>query len=132
MNKKIKRLLTDFAGAGLIIIGLSIGWIPGPGGIPLIIAGLGLLAINNKWAENILKKFVEKGEDFSKILFPKSKKIQILHDIISVMLIFLGILSIFIRPHKIFIGLGMTLVFIGVSECLINRDRLQNIKKRLS
>lgn len=132
MNKKIKRLLTDFAGAGLIIIGLSIGWIPGPGGIPLIIAGLGLLAINNKWAENILKKFVEKGEDFSKILFPKSKKIQILHDIISVMLIFLGILSIFIRPHKIFIGLGMALVFIGVSECLINRDRLQNIKKRLS
>jgi len=132
MNKKIKRLLTDFAGAGLIIIGLSIGWINGHGGIKLIIDGIGLLAINNKWAENILKKFVEKGEDFSKILFPKSKKIQILHDIISVMLIFLGILSIFIRPHKIFIGLGMTLVFIGVSECLINRDRLQNIKKRLS
>ena len=34
-----------------IIAAIATGWLPGPGGIPLVIVGLSLLAINHEWAQ---------------------------------------------------------------------------------
>lgn len=60
-----KRIAIDIAGFGLILLGLLTGWLPGPGGIPLILAGLGLLALNYTWAENLLKDLKKR---FSKLV----------------------------------------------------------------
>lgn len=58
----MKRWLTDILGVLLIILGFLIGWLPGPGFIPLVLAGLGLLAINHAWAKRWLDKMKAKTE----------------------------------------------------------------------
>jgi hypothetical protein len=46
-----KIILIDTLGVICIIGAILLGWLPGPGGIPLLLAGLGLLAINHPWAQ---------------------------------------------------------------------------------
>ncbi len=57
-----KHLATDALGILLLVIALLIGWLPGPGGIPLTIAGLALLAVNHNWARRWLALLVKSGE----------------------------------------------------------------------
>ncbi len=64
MKQKTKAILVDILGFTLIIVAIPISWLPGPGGIPIIILGLSLLATNHEWAERImnrLKKEVSKA-----------------------------------------------------------------------
>lgn len=65
-----KRIAIDIAGFSLIILALLFGWLPGPGGIPLALAGLALLALNYEWAENLLNKLKKRFKD----VFDKTKK----------------------------------------------------------
>jgi hypothetical protein len=46
-----KVIILDTLGVLLMILAVLTGWLPGPGGIPLFIAGLALLAINHTWAQ---------------------------------------------------------------------------------
>ncbi len=128
MKKHFRRYLTDFVGILLLIGALLLGWIPGPGGIPLLLAGLGLLAINNKWAENILIKLRDKGEDLAKIIFPTNGKIQIIHDFMSVLLATLGMYLVIDKPNKILMYLGFPLIILGITEFLFNRNRIYKIQ----
>jgi hypothetical protein len=50
----IRRVLFTILGVLLIIAALLIGWLPGPGGIFLAIAGLWVLAQEYDWAEDAL------------------------------------------------------------------------------
>lgn len=56
--KKILRfgwvLLVDTIAVLLLLTALAIGWLPATPGIPIALAGLGLLAINHEWANLIL------------------------------------------------------------------------------
>jgi len=52
-KKHTKRVLVDTAGYLLIVASALTGWLPGPGGLPLLIGGLGLISINNKWAMDL-------------------------------------------------------------------------------
>lgn len=60
-----QRVAIDIAGFGLMIIAPFLGWLPGPGGIPLFLAGLGLVSLNHEWAENLLKDFEKKREYYT-------------------------------------------------------------------
>ncbi len=40
----------------LILLGLLTGWLPGPGGIPLTLAGLAVLASEFAWAHRLLSR----------------------------------------------------------------------------
>jgi len=129
MKKRVKRYLTDLAGVCLILAAPLLGWLPGPGGIPLLIAGLALLAINNRWAEDILLYIKNKGEDFAKIIFPSNTKYQLLHDFLAVFLI-TGAVILFVYGNSLIIyGLGLTLTILGVTEFIYNRNRIESIKK---
>lgn len=128
MKNKVKRYIIDTAGVLLIIGAGLLGWLPGPGGIPLLLAGLGLLAINNKWAENILIKLRDKGEDLVVLTFPKNKKIQLLHDLTTFILISLGITLLVYGSSKYISLLGFPITILGISEFLFNRDRISKIK----
>lgn len=63
MKAKTKAILVDILGFTLILVAIPIGWLPGPGGIPLIILGLSLLATNHEWAERIMNRL--KAEVYS-------------------------------------------------------------------
>ena len=62
-HRVLKRYALDAAGYLLILLALAIGWLPGPGGIPLVLIGLYLLSLNNPWAQRLrdkLERFVRR------------------------------------------------------------------------
>lgn len=130
MSNKLKRIVTDAGGYGLILLGIATGWLPGPGGIPLVLAGLGLLSINNAWAKAIREWLMENSGKAVKILFPDNTFVQILYDIAVVLLLILtGVLT---WRHAVIwqISLAIFSFFIALLVALMNRDRLERFKHR--
>lgn len=66
-------IVLDVVGIALIILAILIGWLPGPGGIPLALVGLSLLAINHTWAERLLQRIKAEGLKLKDKLFKKKK-----------------------------------------------------------
>ena len=59
--RNIRRGTILIVGAIIIVVGVVIiGPLPGPGGIPIVAAGLGLLATEFVWAQRLLKQFRDK------------------------------------------------------------------------
>jgi hypothetical protein len=130
MSKKLKRILIDIAGYGLILLGVTTGWLPGPGGIPLIVAGLGLLSINNKWAQELRDYVLHNGGKLVQTLFPNNPVVQILYDILVVLLLILvGVLG---WQHAAIwqISLAIALYFIALFIASMNRQRLERFRSR--
>lgn len=124
MKKQIKRISYDIAGVTLIIASPLLGWLPGPGGIPLFLAGLGLLAVHNEWAQKLLHWAKKHAEDFLDIIFPlDNNKIQNIHDIIGFCLLSVAlILFLTLNPPIIYILPAMFLAS-GLFWVLYNRRR---------
>lgn len=131
MKNKFKRLLTNAAGIGLIIVAPFLGWLPGPGGIPLFIAGLALLAINNEWAEKLLNTVKDKGNDLAKIIFPPQKIYRNAHDLLAITLMSLAIVLIVLRPSRLLVLISISLIIISVTEFLYNRNRAIFLKHKI-
>jgi len=53
-RRNLKRVLILIAGSVVILIGVALAPIPGPGGIPIIIAGLMILATEFIWAKRLV------------------------------------------------------------------------------
>ncbi|QEG42037.1 PGPGW domain-containing protein [Roseimaritima ulvae] len=49
----VARVVNLMSGAGLIVFGLAIGWLPGPGGF-LAVIGLALLALEIPWLATVM------------------------------------------------------------------------------
>ncbi len=123
MKKKAKRIAIDFAGYFLILLGLATGWLPGPGGIPLILGGLALLSINNHWARRLIKYLKQNGNKFMEILFPDKTWAKLLHDLLVVLLLFGAFLLYQSSFGSIRYGFIVALVAIAVADFLYNRNR---------
>lgn len=54
VGKHTRRAIVTIIGLCLIIVAFLIGWIPGPWSIPLVIAGLAVLATEYDWADDFL------------------------------------------------------------------------------
>lgn len=50
------RLGVGVLGVLLILLGAATGWLPGPGGIPLVLLGLAVLASEYEWAHHLLQR----------------------------------------------------------------------------
>ncbi|HVZ94670.1 MAG TPA: TerC family protein [Phycisphaerales bacterium] len=61
--KRMRRVVILVIGVTLLLIAIPIAIIPGPGGIPVAILGLAVLATEFIWARKILKKMKTKAED---------------------------------------------------------------------
>ena len=80
-KKRIKVYATNALGVLCILLVPIVGPWPLPGGTPLLLGGLSLLAINNVWAKR-LKKFVEKNiSNLTDLIFLENKKCQWAWDI---------------------------------------------------
>lgn len=130
IRRHLKRILTDAAGYLLIIAALLTGWLPGPGGIPLALAGLALLSINNAWAKDLREWLLKNGGRLVTFLFPRNKLIQWLYDIVVVLLLILtGTLEA--RHAAIWqMSLGVLAFFLALLIALMNRDRLARFKHK--
>ncbi|MBW3595560.1 MAG: PGPGW domain-containing protein [Actinobacteria bacterium] len=54
VRKHTRRAIVTIIGLCLIVVAFLIGWIPGPWSIPLVIAGLAVLATEYDWADDFL------------------------------------------------------------------------------
>lgn len=113
------------AGYGCLIAAPLIGWLPGPGGIPLFLTGLGLLSINNPWAKRLLHYVRQHSESLSDTVFPNKPLFQWAWDIFVVVLIAVGTLisvfsnNNFVRASSVVFYATATTLF------LLNRSRLK-------
>ncbi len=60
--RHVKRLVVLVIGGTVVLIGIVMLVVPGPG-LVVIPVGLGILAIEFAWARRLLRKFKEKGMD---------------------------------------------------------------------
>lgn len=129
-NKNFKRFGLDFLGYLCLLLVILVGWLPGPGGIPLLVTGLSLLSINNKWAQRLLNYVKLRSDSIRKIFFPKNATIERNWDIFSVVLLgFAFYLSMNTSelPLKVIattLGVGSTTIF------FFNRSRLEAIQNK--
>ena len=50
---KVRKPLVLFIGGAFIVTSGLLGWLPGPGGIPLFLVGIAILATEFVWAERL-------------------------------------------------------------------------------
>lgn len=125
-----KRILTDAAGYLLIVAAALTGWLPGPGGIPLLIAGLGLLSINNKWAMDLRIYVLENGGKLLKVLFPKHWAAQWAYDLVAVTLFALSAYLGWKHAAVWQVSLAAAAFFLATFVALMNRDRLERLRHK--
>lgn len=130
-KKQLKRIGIDIAGFGLIIISPFTGLLPGPGGIPVFLAGLGILSLNYKWAKDLLKNFEEKYNDFVEKYLVGNKKVALTIDIISVLTIASGIFILLNASQVIVVGFAFGMTSFGVIILASNQRRFERLKKRI-
>lgn len=130
VRRNIKRIATDAAGYLLILLGIAFGWLPGPGGIPLIVAGLGLLSINNEWAARLRAYLLQRGGEIVKVMFPPNKHIQWFYDLLVVVL--LGLVAALAWNYAALwqLSIAVILFFLAVFIAALNRDRYNRIKRK--
>jgi uncharacterized membrane protein YbaN (DUF454 family) len=132
MNLKLKRIGTDFAGYLLIALGIAFGWLPGPGGVPLILAGLGLLSIHNKWARQWREWLIGHAGQFTKYIFPKHRVIQDGYDLLALILLVVVVALAWLHVAVWQLSLAIALFFMAILIVGFNRDRAASLARKVS
>ena len=124
MNKLLKKAIYDTIGVVMLIGALAFGWLPGPGGVPLLLGGLGLLSIHHDWAKKLLLKAKEHGTNFYELLFPDNKLVYLLYDVIGLGIFGTALYIISLETKKITQTAAIAAAFIAFGLLLTNRKRL--------
>lgn len=131
--QKIKDLwriiFFDSLAVFFIIAAVLTGWLPGPGGIPLFLIGLSLLAVNHEWANRYIILTKRHATNFSKVIFRESLRVQF--DIVTVLLLVASIYLVFYIHSPIATSAAISLLFISLTIFFTNRDRYKNIKNKI-
>ena len=113
----------------IIAAGLT-GWLPGPGGIPLFVAGLSLLSIHNKWAKDLREYVLRHGGKLVQLVFPKHPIAQWGYDVVAVALFVVAIYLGWKHVAVWQVALAATLFFAAVFISLMNRERLASLRSK--
>lgn len=123
-----KIIILDTLGVVLMIAALLTGWLPGPGGIPLFLAGLGLLAINHEWAERRIELLKDYADRLGDLVFRDIPWLQATYDVVGLLGIVGGAYLIYWRPELWVLSVGVILLFLSLTTLLGNRKRFTRIK----
>lgn len=131
-RSRLKSIGVDILGVLAIIAAGIIGpIIPGPGGIPLLILGLSLLATNHEWAERWLTTVKKQGLNVSDKIFSDKPSVKIGLDIASIVLITGGVLLVTLATKSLFKTAAISLFITAIILFLGNRKRATKIKHRI-
>jgi hypothetical protein len=133
MRKKIQHyaqlIIIDTLALVFMVLALATGWLPGPGGIPLFIIGLSLLAVNHEWAERYIDMLKEYADKISDLIFVP--RLRLFFDFIAPSLLGIGILSIIFQQGLWMISLGVFCIGMSLLTFFGNRNRWLRLKKYL-
>jgi hypothetical protein len=124
-----KIIAIDITGIGMIIGAGLFGWLPGPGGIPLLLGGLGLLAINHRWARNLLLKLKTRGLNIMDRIFVENKWVVIAYDIVALSLIITGVIVFYNQTRYFWLSFAIVCFTFGLGIFFSNRKRWQFFSK---
>ena len=130
ISKKLKTILIDIAGVLLIILSGLLGWLPGPGGIPLLIAGLSLLSINHDWAHRWLMLVKEHGIKISDKLFNGSKKMTIIVDVVGILFLAGAVVVMTLVTQSVLKTAAIWLIIVSLVLLLGNKNRYKKIQRK--
>jgi len=130
-NPLWKVILYDFIGVILLILVPILGPLPGPGGIPLLLAAFGFFAVNHDWADNVIHYIKKHSENLQEVIFPDNKFAKWSWDIISVLLLGAGIWLNTVATFWLFEGLGIGIMAGATTIFMLNRSRLEWLDKFL-
>lgn len=127
MKDKSKAVLIDILGFACIIAAPFLGWIPGPGGIPLLILGLSLLATNHEWAERILQRV---KDEFSKATHKAANPTPAqkwLTDITGIAFIAIAVIIFMYFAKSTTVVAGVSLLIVAITLLLTNANRYMRV-----
>jgi len=126
-----KVIAYDLAGVGCLILVPILGPLPGPGGIPLLLAGFGLLAVNHDWADNAIIYTKKHSENMIKIVFPDKTWTKWFWDIGLISIFMFGIWVDSLSELFWFTVLGLLINATATTLFMFNRGRLDWINSQL-
>lgn len=126
-----QRVVIDLAGFSLMIISPFLGWLPGPGGIPLFVAGLGLVSMNHQWAENLLHDFEKKRQEITDKYLMASPRISWIIDLVCLSVIAVGLYVAATEAELLQRGIGLAATSISLIILFSNQKRFERIAKKL-
>jgi hypothetical protein len=130
-NSLLKVILTDMAGVGCLMLVPFLGPLPGPGGIPLIIAGFGLLAANHDWADDAIVYVKKHSTTLRDIVFPNVTWVKWSWDLFALSLISFGTWLNIVAEHWLLKGLSIGIMASASTVFMFNRNRLEWLDKAL-
>ena len=130
-NSLLKVILTDIAGVGCLILVPFLGPLPGPGGIPLILAGFGLLAVNHDWADDAIHYVKKHSESLQSIIFPDKTLVKWAWDILALLILTIGLWVESTAEHWLIKGLSIGAMAGASTLFMLNRNRLAWLDKQL-
>jgi hypothetical protein len=126
--KRYSKVIIFDTLAILCFIGVALfGWLPGPGGIPLLLLGLSFLAVNHDWAERWIETVKIHGITIKQRLFPKNPLIRTMYDICAVLFISVGLYLAFLATNRLYAAAGAVLISGSVVLLLFNRERIDKL-----
>jgi hypothetical protein len=108
-----------------------LGPLPGPGGIPLLLAGFGFLAVNHDWADDAIHFVKTHSENLLKVFFPDKTLIKWGWDIFSVIVLLFGLWMNLTQEFWLLKGLSYGVMAGSTTIFMMNRGRLDWLDKQL-
>jgi Kef-type K+ transport system membrane component KefB len=130
-RNKLKQIGVDVLGVFLIVGAGLTSWLPGPGGIPLLILGLSLLATNHEWAARWLKTVQRHGVNISNKLFSNNPWVRWGIDIASVALIAVAVIVLSQVTRSRTKTAAISLILVAIFLMLGNRERIKTLRKNI-
>ncbi len=130
-NPLWKVILWDITGVVLLILVPIIGPLPGPGGIPLLLAAFGFFAVNHDWADNVIHFIKKHSESLQSVLFPNILWVKRAWDFLSALILILGIWLNTAADYWILQGMGIGIMAGATTIFMLNRNRLSWLDKFL-
>ena len=127
----LKILSTDTLGVLLLLLVPLLGPLPGPGGIPLILAGFSLLAINHDWADGAIAYIKKHSVSLRGIVFPDIRWVKWSWDIFSIVLLVSGTYLNIVADHWLLQALSLGIMASSATIFMLNRNRISVIDKYL-
>lgn len=90
-TRRAYRIGVGVVGVLLIVLAAATGWLPGPGGIPLALVGLAVLASEFEWAERLLDRVKDAVHRSSEWVKRQPGWLQRLGVVVTVLLVVAGL-----------------------------------------
>lgn len=126
-HTNVRKLFTFAFGLVLVVAAPLVGWLPGPGGIILFLAGISVLASEFDWAEAVKAFFLHTVPKELNNRWRPTPKWEVAFDSVS----FALLISAGIAAYYAWWGPVLSFGIGGLCLFLFNRERLSRLKKRL-